>query len=294
MSFKSYTMLVNKNLRVTLFHLLVCVYLASGQITLPSQCYTYSTINDPSRSVTADVGSNQCDASFTPDNTWYRFVGNGGTQIPTTSTPPNQCGTQVTGWYAGSMPAISETVNNGQVCFAWNNNPCRWSNTIGVTNCGSFYVYRLTLPPVCAARYCTETVVVPTTPAPVIPFQCTNYTENSDATRSKNYTGSIATCDQTTFSRAQWVRFTGSSGDIIPTSAVPDNRCGTHAAGWYSSEMPTNSFTTVNGTVCFSWSGNTCNWRSNIQVTNCGSYYVYYLTTPSVCQLRYCTENSQN
>ncbi|CAF5154983.1 unnamed protein product, partial [Rotaria magnacalcarata] len=34
---------------------------------------------------------------------------------------------------------------------------CTWSNTISVTNCGSFYVYELSMPPVCAARYCTNT-----------------------------------------------------------------------------------------------------------------------------------------
>jgi hypothetical protein len=47
--------------------------------------------------------------------------------------------------------------------------------------------------------------------------------------------------------------------------------------------------TTTNGTVCFEWSSNTCNWNTKIQVTNCGSYYVYQLGAPPVCSLRYCT-----
>jgi hypothetical protein len=82
--------------------------------------------------------------------------------MPTSPTNPNQCGTQVTGWYSGYMPAVSETLN-GRVCFSFEGDSCKWSNTIAVTNCGSFYVYELTMPPVCSARYCAETSIVSTT-----------------------------------------------------------------------------------------------------------------------------------
>jgi hypothetical protein len=102
-------------------------------------------------------GNDVCDTSFMSGSVWYRFLGESGTQIPTSPTSPTQCGTQVTGWYAGAMPAVSETITNGRVCFSFQNNNCQWSNTISVTNCRSFYIYQLILPPVCPARYCTHT-----------------------------------------------------------------------------------------------------------------------------------------
>jgi hypothetical protein len=144
--------------------LFLSIDLISAQ-TLPSQCFGYTTNNDASRNVNA-VGNNDCDTMFMSGSTWIRFMGAPGTQLPTSPTSPNHCGTQVTGWYAGAMPAVSETITNGRVCFSFDGDNCKWSNTIGVTNCGSFYVYQLTMPPVCSARYCTETPYIPTTTFP--------------------------------------------------------------------------------------------------------------------------------
>jgi hypothetical protein len=129
---------------------------------LPAQCSQYTTINDRTRNVNAN-GNNECDTLFMSGATWIRFIGESGTQLSTLPTNPNQCGTQVTGWYSGPMPTVSQTINNGRVCFSWLNNTCQWSNTIAVTNCGSFYIYQLNMPPVCAARYCTDTPNIPTT-----------------------------------------------------------------------------------------------------------------------------------
>jgi hypothetical protein len=131
-------------------------------LVLPTQCFAYTTINDRTRNVNA-VGSNVCDTSFMPGTVWYCFIGENGTQMSTSPIGPNQSGTQVTPWYAGPMPAVSETITNGRVCFLWENNVCQWLNTISVTNCGSFYIYQLTMPPLYAARYCTETSNYPTT-----------------------------------------------------------------------------------------------------------------------------------
>jgi hypothetical protein len=154
---------------IKLFILLLCevflsIDLISAQI-LPSQCSSYTTIDDASRNVNAD-GNDGCDTLFMSGSTWTRFIGASGTQLPTTPTSPNQCGTQVTGWYSGAMPTVSETITNGRVCFSFDGDACKWSNTIGVTNCGSFYVYQLTMPPVCSARYCTETPYIPTATFP--------------------------------------------------------------------------------------------------------------------------------
>jgi len=139
-------------------------------LILPSQCFTYTSIEDGSRNVNA-AGNDGCDTMFMSGSTWVRFIGTSGTELLTSPTGPNRCGTKVTGWYAGNMPTVAQTITNGKVCFPWENNICQWSNTIGITNCGSFYVYQLTVPPVCSARYCTDTPNIPTTVLPSNVFQ---------------------------------------------------------------------------------------------------------------------------
>ena len=122
--------------------------------------------------------------------------------------------------------------------------------------------------------------------------QCYNYTTIDDPTRNINE-GKGDHADQSYFSSGpQWIRFVGSGGTEIPTSRVPSYRCGTNAAGWYSGGMPTAPDTTTSGTVCFTWSSGDCVYNNPIQVTNCGSYYVYYLSAPSTGGMRYCTTNS--
>jgi len=109
---------------------------------------------------------------------------------------------------------------------------------------------------------------------------------------------SSETCDRSVFNSTPiWVRFIGEGGTQIPTSAVEPIRCGSQqSTGWYSGPMPTNPDETTNGTVCFSWMSNACYWRNenDIRVTNCGSYYIYELTAPPYCQMRYCTTHTSS
>ncbi|CAF3634840.1 unnamed protein product [Rotaria socialis] len=103
-----------------------------------SECSSYTAINDVTRLTVAAAGSG-CDRTlFSSYTTWVRFNGASGTQLATSAPASNQCGTQGTGWYSGSLPA-SGVSNSGTVCYAWNSNNCNWSNTIQVTNCGSFH-----------------------------------------------------------------------------------------------------------------------------------------------------------
>ena len=85
-----------------------------------------------------------------------------------------------------------------------------------------------------------------------------------------------------------WYRMTGASGDKIPNKCVPKNRCGTHAPGWLNGSHPAVLEGVVNRQVCYHWSSSCCNWKNNIKIRNCGSYYVYQLIKPPVCYLRYC------
>ncbi|CAF3684254.1 unnamed protein product [Adineta steineri] len=133
-------------------------------------------------------------------------------------------------------------------------------------------------------------ILVTTSSAITVAPQCSSYTLINDTTRSVNVTTS-GNCDDSFFgSHAKWFRFVGVGGTQIPTSPVPIYRCNADAPGWYAGQMPTNPNTTTNGTVCFNWDSDNCNWNISISVTNCGSYYVYQLSTPPTCNLRYCTE----
>ncbi|KAK3753042.1 hypothetical protein QZH41_008768, partial [Actinostola sp. cb2023] len=101
--------------------------------------------------------------------------------------------------------------------------------------------------------------------------------------------GNVLKCDKRTeIINGQWYRFTGAAGTRMPTSKVPTNRCGTHAPGWMVGRHPSKAQGIVGRTVCFHWSGNQCRWRQNIQVRNCGPFYVYRLYKPPACWLRYC------
>ncbi len=85
---------------------------------------------------------------------WYRFQGAAGTQMATSTVPPNSCGTNRTGYLNTEHPEIAEGVVSGQVCFNWNGNICASQSIISVVNCGDFYLYSLPNVLVCNGRYC--------------------------------------------------------------------------------------------------------------------------------------------
>ncbi|CAF1385349.1 unnamed protein product [Adineta ricciae] len=135
----------------------------------------------------------------------------------------------------------------------------------------------------------TTTTVVTTASTTTNSFsECSSYTNISDATRLTTASGGSA-CDSSIFSSSTtWVRFTGSGGTQLATTAPSANQCGTQASGWYSSSLP-SSGSSINGTACYVWGSNNCNWSNAVRVTNCGSFYVFGLVTPPVCNARYCT-----
>ncbi|CAF1031671.1 unnamed protein product [Adineta steineri] len=130
----------------------------SSSGTFPSSCSSYTTLNDPTRGVTAPGYALGCDNTAPFLNrtapVWIRFMGTGGTTLPLTPPGLNLCGSTGTGWYAGAMPSSGAMVN-GTVCFNWDTAVCRYSSFISVVNCGSFYIYNLPPAPACMMRYCT-------------------------------------------------------------------------------------------------------------------------------------------
>ena len=89
-----------------------------------------------------------------------------------------------------------------------------------------------------------------------------------------------------------WYRFSGEAGYRMPTSCVPKRRCGTHAPGWLNGSHPTIREGIVTRRVCYHWGSRCCNWKNDIQIQNCGAFYVYRLVKPPVCWLRYCGNNA--
>ncbi|CAF3352343.1 unnamed protein product [Rotaria socialis] len=126
---------------------------------LPNACSAYTTIDDPTRSISAPGYALGCDntAPFSNQSigVWIRFIGTGGSTLPLSSPGMNLCGSTGTGWYAGSMPSSTGQITNGTACFTWYTSVCRASVSISVANCNSFYIYFLPPAPICMARYCT-------------------------------------------------------------------------------------------------------------------------------------------
>lgn len=148
----------------------------------------------------------------------------------------------------------------------------------------------------------TETPPTPTSDRycrPPLPDQCLGGYVTLDASVfpnrfPSNTDQSSVFCDssgEVTTNKDKWVRFKGSVLNKIPDAAPAMQRCGTHAPGWVRDGHPKvkgDVFTAA--TVCYHWSGNTCNWSNSIQITNCDTFFLYKLFAPPVCSLRYCVE----
>ncbi len=136
---------------------------------------------------------------------------------------------------------------------------------------------------------CSTTALTTTVTSTALPTQCTNATMIIDPTRSAGYTGALG-CDLPgPFDTPGWFQFSGAGGTILANCAVPENSCGAQSTGWYSGVYPSTAGDTINGTVCYNFLGNTCVYSNSISITNCNGYYVFYLSPPPQCNLRYCT-----
>ena len=121
-------------------------------------------------------------------------------------------------------------------------------------------------------------------------LECQNYQSLSNADR-KVSSGNQYLCDNGL--ATGWYRFQGAAGTRMPTSCTPERKCGTDATGWLRGGHPAVADGRVTRQVCFSWFSNCClysdsRWSKYIQVRNCGSFFVYYLSSTPECKLRYC------
>jgi hypothetical protein len=127
--------------------------------------------------------------------------------------------------------------------------------------------------------------------------QCTQpYGVLDDADRHVSFNdgdGNVELCDigdSGDFTGPGWYRFDGPGGSRLPEAAPAEHACGTDAPGWLNGAHPTPEEGPQVRQVCFNWSGDTCTWNADVQVVNCGGYYLYELPDAPACMLRYCGE----
>ena len=70
----------------------------------------------------------------------------------------------------------------------------------------------------------------------------------------------------------------------MPTFFPGWDRCGTGATGWMDGAEPPVG---VHANVHVCWGD--YSWRDNLQIINCGDYFVYGLSAPGGCNFRFCT-----
>ena len=116
--------------------------------------------------------------------------------------------------------------------------------------------------------------------------ECQNYTRLNSADRKITYTTYHGSCDRGM--THGWYRFEGAAGKRMASSCPPTLRCGTFVTGWLTGRHPIVSDRQVSRTVCFRHYRRCCQWSTTIQVRNCGSFYVYYLTGTPGCVFRFC------
>jgi hypothetical protein len=85
-----------------------------------------------------------------------------------------------------------------------------------------------------------------------------------------------------------WYRFVGAAGTAMPESARADYDCGTDAPGWLNGTHPAVGDPVAVRQVCFGWSGDSCYWSTDVNVANCGDFYLYELPNTPETVLRYC------
>ena len=119
----------------------------------------------------------------------------------------------------------------------------------------------------------------------ILAVECTSYSSLTSGDRKTTYITQFHQCDS---NLDGWYRFQGAAGTRMPTSCPPEHRCNTYATGWLNGGHPTVADGKVTRQVCFHYFSKCCWQSTNIEVRNCGSFYVYRFSGTPHCELRYC------
>ena len=87
-----------------------------------------------------------------------------------------------------------------------------------------------------------------------------------------------------------WYKMDETIGTQIPEEVVDHHSCGTWAPGYLNGTHPSTVGELKDVNVCFFSYNSSCFYNNMIQVTNCGSFFLYNLVTPPACELRYCSK----
>ena len=135
-----------------------------------------------------------------------------------------------------------------------------------------------------------------------LPPECNDYLILDDSTRNVNHGQEKFYCDNDGGSfpspdwhGRNWYRMKSPAGVVMTETSLEMDYCGTDHPGWIHGTHPTDEGETVTVEVCFSFYngfGDDCYWSQNIQITNCGEYYVYFLPEAPQCGCRYCAAST--
>ena len=119
-----------------------------------------------------------------------------------------------------------------------------------------------------------------------------------DAKRNRNHNSNTngyasPTCDGSTVEGDwkggdAWYRFAGPAGSQLADSIVPTSHCGTQATGWLNGAHPVTLGENVIRQVCFHWDGNSCWMNTDVEIKQCGGFYIYKFKAVPFCHLKYC------
>jgi hypothetical protein len=117
--------------------------------------------------------------------------------------------------------------------------------------------------------------------------ECNTWTWLTDSTRNINYVSSTVVCDNNLLTK--WYRFGGGAGTQLSTTCIPaGKKCASHGVSWLNGAHPSVNEGRVTREVCFGYANNCYYVRKNIEVVNCGSFYIYKLVSTGGCHHRYC------
>ncbi len=71
-------------------------------------------------------------------------------------------------------------------------------------------------------------------------------------------------------------------------SVVPQDHCGTSTPGWLNGSHPEVVGQNVIQQVCFNYWHDTCWENTNVEIKNCGGFYIYKLEVVPFCDYKYC------
>merc|ERR1712012_1377728 len=110
------------------------------------------------------------------------------------------------------------------------------------------------------------------------PAQCFSYQELNSPTRKSSYSQTTSFSDDSSNTRdwrgTQWYRVTSGAGTQLVDTKVAEGHCGVLRPGWLVGGHPSVGQGEVSRDISFHPHGST-----SARIINCGSYYVYHLTS---------------